>query len=206
MFQLMILSFQLKIKPQYLGHLVLSGQSRHTGFTEANAKAIFRAAREQPFLCKIIKLFYIPPKTTGIFCSCQVWRMTVLDRLSSHCQKFFQLLSAATTSAQFSITTAHPAPCQSLLLLEHSHCRLAGLLQGEKLCCKSEVYFFSTLKEQMPFSDSSLSARCDWQVACISFENRTCKYPLKTSKKAQAKSLSSSSRGQPEVNCSINMQ
>lgn len=67
MFQLMILSFQLKIKPQYLGHLVLSGQSRHTGFTEANAKAIFRAAREQPFLCKIIKLFYIPPKDNRNF-------------------------------------------------------------------------------------------------------------------------------------------
>lgn len=177
---------------------MLNGHSRY--------KAIFHAAREQSFLCKVIKLFYILPRTTGIFCSRQVRRMTVLGRLSSHCQKFFKLLSAATTSAQFLITTAHPAPCQSLPLLEHSHCRLAGLLQGERLYCMSEAYFFSSLKEQMPFSGSSLSARRDWQVAYISFENRTCKYPLKTSKKAQAKSLSSSSRGQPEVNCSINMQ
>lgn len=43
--------------------------------------------------------------------------MTVLDRLSSHCQRFFKLPAAA-TSAYFSIATAHPAACQSLPLLD----------------------------------------------------------------------------------------
>lgn len=73
-----------------------------------DAKAIFHAAGEQPFLCKVIKLFYILPRTTGIFCSRQVWKMTVLDRLSS----LSEILQAAFCCYYFSpVFNNHTSPC-----------------------------------------------------------------------------------------------